>query len=187
VRWEYSPAKPLAKSIFATKNAELDGTTHEVSKEEMKQKALDLRNRLHDAPAVMAYAERVVSQFSKELKLLYTSFYLEDLQELDPKFEFRSAESLDVSKELFDLRMEAFRKNIAAYERLLPVLLKEHGGEFVALCDGKVVGFHKDELALMDRISKSKEFPPEQVLVHRVKQGHRTPKLGPNLRLSSAR
>lgn len=59
-----------------------------------------------------------------------------------------------------------FLREEAAFERLLPELLKSVPDRFVAVLDGKVIDQDKNEFALAERLSG--EYPERFVLIRRV-------------------
>jgi hypothetical protein len=62
----------------------------------------------------------------------------------------RQASELGLTKPTspYALEYELYQRNIATFSRLLPELLREHQGEYVAIRDEQVVGFGHDATAL---------------------------------------
>jgi hypothetical protein len=169
--WDYSPARPLARSIFAWQRSGEGGSTSPISKTEMRNNVVQIQQRLYDAPAITSYAERLVSRLQNELKMLYKSFYLENLREMVPDLTPRSASAIDLKEDEFSQQLANYRINLYEFRKQLPNLLKEHKGQYVALVEGKIVGFDPSESALIDRITKS--YPPEKTLVHPIWENYK--------------
>lgn len=68
---------------------------------------------------------------------------------------------------------ESVRNNVqhelAAFQEMLPKLLVDHAGEFVALSDGKLLDQDKDEFVLAKRVSR--KFPGKFVFIQEIVAG----------------
>lgn len=65
-----------------------------------------------------------------------------------------------------DPARSAMEANVAAYRRLHPKLVKTHLGQYVAICEGKLVDYDLDPVSLLGRIRS--RFPGQTVLRRKV-------------------
>lgn len=79
-----------------------------------------------------------------------------------------------------DPRQPLMEKEVAAFERLHPTLIKDYLGEYVALHQGQIVDHDHNQIVLADRIES--DYPDQVVLIRQVQ-----PQLPPPLMVRSPR
>ena|SRR3989344_2647856 len=81
--------------------------------------------------------------------------------------QFENSESSNGLEKSLDVHLEAHRREIAAFEKMLPRLMVAYGdGHYVAILKGEVIDNDSDKKALMDRTYF--DYPKDYVLVRKV-------------------
>lgn len=65
--------------------------------------------------------------------------------------------------------VDALKKELEAYERMKPELLRKYQGKVVAIKDGRLVGVYNSEEEAFNDVLKKYGFVP--VLIKRIKEG----------------
>jgi hypothetical protein len=67
-----------------------------------------------------------------------------------------------------DPRQPLMENEVAAFEKLHPMLVEHYLGEFVAVHQGQVVDHDNDQIALVDRVESA--YPDKVVLIRKVQE-----------------